>query len=510
MSQIEIPNIRQGIDVHLWLRMVNSGVSVDWTIFDEIRVYIYSESQRQTAGKCTVEVAEDDATLLACEYPALENQFLGVQKVVLYTKLADQQNAYDKVAFCFVATTDETESTTTVEDEVVEVDLAVDDIDTSMLAGAIKAANEAAHSADASAGVARAQGDAAGEAATLAAEKATLAEEKAGEAGEAATLAAEKATLAEEKAGEAGDAATHAAEKAALANEKAGFAQEKGTYAEGQGDYAKEQGDYAKEQGDAAGDAATHAAEKAALANEKAGFAQEKGTYAEGQGDYAKEQGDYAKGEIDDAKGDFDSLNERFNDTEQKSITLDETTDPSDPEYQDEYQRVLAVLYQAIADARQLDLESAQATRAAIKAADVANYAAKVAQAAAELAQQKAAAAQAAANAAEAAMNAARGSYPSLAARLDDLESRKQDIISDLEAIRSGAAKGETALQPGDVKTVAKTGDYDDLTDKPDLKRVATSGKYEDLEGRPTSLSDFENDLAVTFEENDDPASIVS
>ena len=440
MSQIEIPNIRQGTDVRLWLRMVNSGVSVDWTVFDEIRVYIYSESQRQTAGKCTVEVSEDDATLLTCEYPALENQFLGVQKVVLYTKLADQQNAYDKAAFCFVATTDETESTTTVEDEIVEVDLTVDDIDTSMLAGAIKAANEAAHSADAAA-----------------------------------------------------DAA-----------------QEKGTYAEGQGDYAKEQGDYAKEQGDAAGDAATLAAEKAALANEKAGFAQEKGTYAEGQGDYAKEQGDYAKGEIDDAKGDFDSLNERFNDTEQKSITLDETTDPSDSEYQDEYQRVLAVLYQAIADAQQLDLESAQATRAAIKAADVANYAAKVAQAAAELAQQKAAAAQAAANAAEAAMNAARGSYPSLAARLDDLESRKQDIISDLEAIRSGAAKGETALQPGDVKTVAKTGDYDDLTDKPDLKRVATSGKYEDLEGRPTSLSDFENDLAVTFEENDDPASIVS
>ena len=219
---------------------------------------------------------------------------------------------------------------------------------------------------------------------------------------------------------------------------------------------------------------------------------------------------DGAKGEIDDAKGDFDSLNERFNDTEQKSITLDETTDPSDPEYQDEYQRVLAVLYQAITDAQQLDRESTQATRLAIRAADTANYAARVAQAAADLAQQKALAAQTAANAAEAAMNAARGSYPSLAARLDDLELRKQDIISDLEAIRSGAAKGETALQPGDVKTVAKTGDYDDLTNKPDLKRVATSGKYEDLEGRPTSLSDFENDLAVTFEENDDPASIVS
>lgn len=84
----------------------------------------------------------------------------------------------------------------------------------------------------------------------------------------------------------------------------------------------------------------------------------------------------------------------------------------------------------------------------------------------------------------------------------------KQDAISDLNTIRSGAAAGATAVQPGDLATVATTGnysdlngkptlfsgDYDDLTDKPDLSvyaesadlaAVATSGAYADLSGKP-------------------------
>lgn len=43
----------------------------------------------------------------------------------------------------------------------------------------------------------------------------------------------------------------------------------------------------------------------------------------------------------------------------------------------------------------------------------------------------------------------------------------KQDVISDLTAIRSGAAAGATALQPGALSTVATSGSYEDLTDKP-------------------------------------------
>lgn len=43
----------------------------------------------------------------------------------------------------------------------------------------------------------------------------------------------------------------------------------------------------------------------------------------------------------------------------------------------------------------------------------------------------------------------------------------KQATISDLAAIRSGAALGATAVQPSDLATVATTGSYNDLTDTP-------------------------------------------
>ena len=86
----------------------------------------------------------------------------------------------------------------------------------------------------------------------------------------------------------------------------------------------------------------------------------------------------------------------------------------------------------------------------------------------------------------------------------------KQDTISDLETIRSGAAAGATAVQPSSLATVATTGSYSDLIDKPsipaaqvnadwnavsgvseilnkpNLATVATSGAYSDLSGTPT------------------------
>jgi len=71
----------------------------------------------------------------------------------------------------------------------------------------------------------------------------------------------------------------------------------------------------------------------------------------------------------------------------------------------------------------------------------------------------------------------------------------KQDTISDLSTIRSGAQAGATAVQPSDLATVATTGDYDDLIDKPDLSiyaessdlaTVATTGSYDDLSDKPT------------------------
>lgn len=86
----------------------------------------------------------------------------------------------------------------------------------------------------------------------------------------------------------------------------------------------------------------------------------------------------------------------------------------------------------------------------------------------------------------------------------------KQDAISDLATIRSGAAEGATAVQPGDLATVATSGSYNDLSDKPSipaaqvnsdwnassgvaeilnkpqLSTVATTGDYADLINKPS------------------------
>ena len=48
----------------------------------------------------------------------------------------------------------------------------------------------------------------------------------------------------------------------------------------------------------------------------------------------------------------------------------------------------------------------------------------------------------------------------------------KQDAISDLGTIRSGAEAGATAVQPGDLATVATTGSYNSLTDTPTIPTV--------------------------------------
>lgn len=48
----------------------------------------------------------------------------------------------------------------------------------------------------------------------------------------------------------------------------------------------------------------------------------------------------------------------------------------------------------------------------------------------------------------------------------------KQDTISDLATIRSGAALGATSVQPSDLATVATSGSYNDLSNKPTIPTV--------------------------------------
>ena len=54
----------------------------------------------------------------------------------------------------------------------------------------------------------------------------------------------------------------------------------------------------------------------------------------------------------------------------------------------------------------------------------------------------------------------------------DIIDATKQDTISDLSTIREGAALGATSVQPEDLATVATSGSYNDLTNKPTIPTV--------------------------------------
>lgn len=67
--------------------------------------------------------------------------------------------------------------------------------------------------------------------------------------------------------------------------------------------------------------------------------------------------------------------------------------------------------------------------------------------------------------------------------------SAKQDTISDLSTIRSGAALGVTAVQPSDLSTVATSGSYNDLSNKPTIPTV-NNGTL-DIQVNGTSIGTF-------------------
>ena len=58
----------------------------------------------------------------------------------------------------------------------------------------------------------------------------------------------------------------------------------------------------------------------------------------------------------------------------------------------------------------------------------------------------------------------------------------KQDVISDLPSIRSGAEAGATAVQPGALATVATSGDYSDLSNKPTIPSAQVQSDWDEAD----------------------------
>lgn len=71
----------------------------------------------------------------------------------------------------------------------------------------------------------------------------------------------------------------------------------------------------------------------------------------------------------------------------------------------------------------------------------------------------------------------------------------KQDTITDLADIREGAAKGATAVQSNDIS---------DFITAEDVATVATSGSYEDLTDKPVYITDFDVNSLYNLAQNPD------
>ena len=124
MATITLKPIRQHTTVTLPTTLTDNGVRASWPDFTHVAAFIYSERQRIITGQCEVEVDSEDDTVLICRYPATRAQHLGIQKLVIQCEYEGQMNTYDKRAFQFVATTDETLTDgTTVAEETAEVDI---------------------------------------------------------------------------------------------------------------------------------------------------------------------------------------------------------------------------------------------------------------------------------------------------------------------------------------------------------------------------------------------------
>jgi hypothetical protein len=135
--------------VTMRVTLTDNGVKVSWPDLDSVKAFVYSEQQRLVAGACTVEVDGTDDTVLICTYAADKPQYLGPQKAVIVAEYQGQKSTYDKPAFTFVATTAETiVDGTTIAADTTDVDINVEDVSSSILAGAIAAALAAAQDAN--------------------------------------------------------------------------------------------------------------------------------------------------------------------------------------------------------------------------------------------------------------------------------------------------------------------------------------------------------------------------
>jgi len=148
MGTITLPNFRVSGTDRARVRLKDGGVYMEWSTMTDIKAWLYSVDQKAISGRFDVQVDPQDGTRLVCVYSAQKPQYLGVNKIILQCKYDGAEKTYDKPLWNFVRWTgDQDGEEVTIDDPVVDVEIVVEDVSSSLLDEAIRAAFTAAEEA---------------------------------------------------------------------------------------------------------------------------------------------------------------------------------------------------------------------------------------------------------------------------------------------------------------------------------------------------------------------------
>jgi hypothetical protein len=222
MAETILPNVRMNSDFRAAVRLLDSGVAVDWTTVTGLNVIMVSEAQDYAfAGGCKTAIDEDDATKLHIVWSGESQMYSGIHRLVVQVELAGALATYDKRVLNVIPLSDTAAS---VHDES-DVDIEVSDVDTSIMTEILRACQAATLEANAAAAEAREATAGVEEAidkAHTATEKANVAADVANAAAVRVDTSIAKAEKAAQEAAEATEAvkATDEAAKAAESTRK--------------------------------------------------------------------------------------------------------------------------------------------------------------------------------------------------------------------------------------------------------------------------------------------------
>lgn len=134
MGTITLPNLRATADITALVKLKDGGLAIDWSGLTGIKAWLYSDEQRAISGRFDVSVSQEDPTVLVCDYSAQKPQYMGINRIIVQAKYHGRTKTYDQPLCNLVRwTEDQAGEQITLDDPVVDVEIEVQDVTSSIL-----------------------------------------------------------------------------------------------------------------------------------------------------------------------------------------------------------------------------------------------------------------------------------------------------------------------------------------------------------------------------------------